>query len=67
VTDGDNIAAVVFEQTSQSYQFFWMGPIANGGAGAGQFPGPVLLPGMTGPVATPDATDRNQLKLLIIP
>jgi hypothetical protein len=79
VVKGDDVAVVLHERTCNSYEYYWMWspgmPMAGAGAGGGGSggsgsytapPPPVLLPGMTGTVPTPNPAHRNQLKLITL-
>ncbi len=75
VIKGDDVAVIVHERTYNCYEYYgmWGGPTGaplaagSGGGGAASYtPPPILLPGMTGSVAAPDATHRNQLKIITL-
>jgi hypothetical protein len=77
VVKGDDVAIVIHERTYNCYEYYgmWGGPMgggvaaAGGGSGGGSYastPAPVLLPGMTGSVPTPNAAHRNQLKIVTL-
>lgn len=82
VTDGDDVAIVVHEQTDFWSDFMFVGaPVFGGGfgpvffsegmdaataGGAQAAPPAILLPGMGGAVDAPNADHRNQLKLLVV-
>lgn len=70
VIKGDDVVVVVHEVTCDSYEYYFMqgapgGTVAFAGSGAPP-PPTVLLPGMTGSVAAPNAAHRNQLKILTL-
>ena len=73
VIKGDDVVVVVHEITCDSYEYFWMqgvpilvGAATSGGGSAATAPPAVLLPGMTGTVAAPNAAHRNQLKVITL-
>lgn len=72
---GDDLAVVVHEVKCEPYEIYWGGFVgapapAPGAPGTPVFfaapPPTVLLPGLTGAIAAPDANHAQQLKLLII-
>lgn len=72
---GDDLAVVVHEVKYQPYEIYWGGfvgapvppPAAPGAPVFFSTPPPtVLLPGLTGAVAAPDANHAQQLRLLVI-
>lgn len=70
VVKGDDVVVVVHEVTCDSYEYYFMQGAPGGTvafAGGGTPPPPtILLPGMTGSVAAPNAAHRNQLKILTL-
>jgi hypothetical protein len=77
VLHGDDVAIIVHERTYNCYEYFgmWGGPLGggvtvaaggSGGSASQSPPPPVLLPGMTGSVAAPNAAHRNQLKIITL-